>query len=44
MLIINDIQFIEAEFDSEQELEDVVIENYELIFGPQFYFSSKKTH
>ena len=38
MLIINNIQFIEAEFNSEQELEDVVIENYEQIFGPNSIF------
>ncbi|MEM9549276.1 MAG: hypothetical protein AAGA77_25040 [Bacteroidota bacterium] len=42
MLIVNKIQFIEAEFDSEQELEDVVIENYELIFGSNSIFLPKK--
>jgi len=42
MLIVNNTQFIEAEFDSEQELEDVVIENYELIFGPSSIFLPKK--
>ncbi|AXT19257.1 hypothetical protein D7030_13455 [Flavobacteriaceae bacterium AU392] len=42
MLIVNKIQFIEANFDSEQELEDVVIENYELIFGSNSIFLPKK--
>ncbi len=42
MLIINNTQFIEAEFDSEEELEDVVIENYEQIFGPNSIFLPKK--
>jgi hypothetical protein len=42
MLIINNTQFIEAEFISEQELEDVVIENYEQIFGPSSIFLPKK--
>lgn len=42
MLIINNTQFIEAEFDSEEELEDVVIENYEQIFGPSSIFLPKK--
>lgn len=42
MLIINNSQFIEAEFDSEQELENVVIENYEQIFGPNSIFLPKK--
>jgi hypothetical protein len=42
MLIINNIQFIEADFNSEQELEDVVIENYEQIFGPNSIFLPKK--
>ena len=42
MLIINNVQFIEADFNSEQELEDVVIENYEQIFGPNSIFLPKK--
>lgn len=34
MLIVNDRRFVVAPFDSEAELENVVLDNYEDIFGP----------
>lgn len=42
MLILNDRKFIQASFDSENELESVVIENAEYIFGPSSIYFPKK--
>jgi hypothetical protein len=38
MIILNERKFIEAEFDNEQEIEDVVIENAEYFFGSSSIF------
>jgi len=37
MLIFNDKKFIKASFNSENELEQVVINNYEYLFGPDSF-------
>ena len=42
MIILNEKKFIEAEFDNEQEIEDVVIENAEYFFGSSSIFIPKK--
>lgn len=42
MIIQGDKKFIEAEFDNEQEIEDVVIENAEYFFGSSSIFLPKK--
>ena len=42
MIILNEKKFIEAEFDNEQEIEDVVIENVEYFFGSSSIFIPKK--
>jgi len=41
MLILKDRKFIKTPFDSEQELEQVVIDNYEYIFGPTSIYLPK---
>ncbi|MAT75463.1 hypothetical protein CMK14_10025 [Candidatus Poribacteria bacterium] len=41
MLIIDDRQFVLTKFDSEAELERVVIENAEYIFGPSSIYFPK---
>lgn len=41
MLILNDRKFIKTPFDNEQELEQVVIDNYEYIFGPTSIYLPK---
>ncbi len=41
MLILRDRKFIKTPFDSEQELEQVVIDNYEYIFGPTSIYLPK---
>lgn len=42
MIIQGDRKFIEAEFENEQEIEDVVIENAEYFFGASSIFLPKK--
>ena len=42
MIIHSDKKFIEAEFDNEQEIENVVIENAEYFFGASSIFLPKK--
>ena len=42
MIIMNEKKFIEAEFESEQEMEDVVTENAEYFFGSSSIFIPKK--
>jgi hypothetical protein len=42
MLILNDRKFIKSPFDNEAELEQVVIDNYEHIFGPSSIYLPKK--
>lgn len=42
MIIQGDKKFIEAEFENEQEIEDVVIENAEYFFGSSSIFLPKK--
>lgn len=42
MLIHNDIKFIKTPFKNEEELEKVVFENYEFLFGPSSIFLPKK--
>jgi len=42
MLILNDRKFIKSPFESEAELEQVVIDNFEHIFGPSSIYLPKK--
>jgi hypothetical protein len=42
MIIFNDVKLIEAKFDNEQELEDVVLANFEYFFGPSSILIPKK--
>lgn len=42
MIILNDKKLIEAKFDNEQELEDVVLANSEYFFGPSSILIPKK--
>lgn len=42
MIILGDKKYIEAEFENEQEIEDVVIQNAEYFFGPSSIFLPKK--
>jgi hypothetical protein len=42
MIILAEKKFIEAEFENEQEIEDVVIENAEYFFGSSSIFIPKK--
>lgn len=42
MLIVNDRRFLSAAFDSEEELESVVVEHSEDVFGPASLFLPKK--
>lgn len=41
MLIFKDTKFIKAPFDSESELELVITENYEYLFGPNSFYLPK---
>ena len=41
MLIFNETKFIRASFDNEEELEKVVIDNYEYLFGPSSIYLPK---
>ena len=41
MLIFKDIKFIKSPFESEAELERVVIDNYEYLFGPDSFYLPK---
>lgn len=41
MLIDNNRRFVETEFANEQELEDIVVENAEYIFGPSSVYLGK---
>ncbi|MEW6685573.1 MAG: hypothetical protein AB1393_05135 [Candidatus Edwardsbacteria bacterium] len=41
MLIHNDKKFIQANFENEDELERIVLENYEYIFGPGSFYLPK---
>lgn len=43
MIITSSTRFIQAPFDSEEELERVVVDNYEYIFGPSTIYLSKKS-
>lgn len=42
MLILNDRKFIKSPFDDEAELEQVIVDNYEHIFGPSSIYLPKK--
>ena len=42
MLIFKEKNFIQTPFDNEEELENVVLENYEYIFGPNSFYLPKK--
>lgn len=41
MLVYKDIKFIKSPFDSEAELEQVIIDNYEYLFGPTSFYLPK---
>jgi len=41
MLILNNKKFIKSPFDSELELEKVIIDNYEYLFGPDSFYLPK---
>ena len=41
MLIFKDLKFVKSPFDSEAELEMVVVQNYEYLFGPNSYYLPK---
>jgi hypothetical protein len=41
MLIFKDTKFIKAPFDSEAELEQVIVNNYEYLFGPTSFYLPK---
>lgn len=41
MLIFKDTKFIKSPFDSEAELEQVVVDNYEYLFGPTSFYLPK---
>lgn len=41
MLIFKDTKFIKSPFDSEAELEQVIIDNYEYLFGPTSFYLPK---
>ena len=43
MLISSSTRFIQAPFDSEAELENVVVQNYEYLFGPSSLYLPKGT-
>ena len=42
MLILKDTKYIKAPFKNEDELEQVVIDNYEYLFGPTSIYLPKK--
>ena len=41
MLVFKDIKFIKSPFDNEAELEKVVVDNYEYLFGPDSFYLPK---
>ncbi|NMA64771.1 MAG: DUF4357 domain-containing protein [Clostridiaceae bacterium] len=41
MLIFKDTKFIKSPFDSEAELEQVIVDNYEYLFGPDSFYLPK---
>lgn len=41
MLVFKDTKFIRSPFDSEAELEQVIVDNYEYLFGPNSYYLPK---
>lgn len=41
MLIFKDTKFIKSPFDSETELEQVIVDNYEYLFGPTSFYLPK---
>jgi hypothetical protein len=41
MLIFKETKFIKSPFDSEAELEQVIVENYEYLFGPTSFYLPK---
>lgn len=41
MLIFRDSKFVKSPFDSEAELEKVVVQNYEYLFGPNSFYLPK---
>lgn len=41
MLIFKDTQFIKSPFDNEAELEQVIVDNYEYLFGPTSFYLPK---
>lgn len=41
MLIFKDTKFIKSPFDNEAELEQVIVENYEYLFGPNSFYLPK---
>jgi len=42
VLILKETNFIQTPFDNEEELENVVIENHEYIFGPNSFYLRKE--
>ena len=41
MLVFKDAKFIRSPFDSEAELEQVIVDNYEYLFGPSSFYLPK---
>lgn len=41
MLVFNNTKFIKSPFDSEAELEQVIVDNYEYLFGPTSFYLPK---
>ena len=41
MLVFKDTKFIRSPFDSEAELEQVIVDNYEYLFGPNSFYLPK---
>jgi len=41
MLVFKDTKFVKSPFDSEHELEKVIIQNYEYLFGPNSFYLPK---
>lgn len=41
MLIFKDTKYIKSPFDSESELEQVIVDNYEYLFGPTSFYLPK---
>jgi hypothetical protein len=41
MLVFGEKKFVKSPFDSEMELEKVIIKNYEYLFGPNSFYLPK---